>query len=241
MSDYPTSTFKHPSSVVLFNLLDHLPFFNVKGRTILSLLENNDPFLDAALIDLYIFCFDDYTYKYLVDAGYSFSDIAKNKQVEKRKQYEVDTVNYNINYVSMPHIHFSNVKLYTPDYNMGFGVHAGKKVETVLKQSPAHIENMIQTLFWFGLTQNGINLMKDLEPGYTFLASTWDLLKRKFEQAPDYMKGIQTGYNIISNDNSDMEYESEYGGSWASEQEGFSDEDIDSAFDGDPDAYWNID
>lgn len=32
-----------------------------------------------------------------------------------------------------------------------------------------------------------------------------------------------------------------YNGSWAQDVEGYSDDDIDTIFDGDPDAYWNID
>ena len=32
----------------------------------------------------------------------------------------------------------------------------------------------------------------------------------------------------------------EYEGSWAQDVEGFSDDVINDAFDGDPDAYWNI-
>lgn len=42
----------------------------------------------------------------------------------------------------------------------------------------------------------------------------------------------------------DYDYEPHYGkyrGSHAQDVEGWSDEDIDSVFDGDPDAYWNID
>ena len=33
----------------------------------------------------------------------------------------------------------------------------------------------------------------------------------------------------------------EYNGSYAQDVMGYSDQDIDDAFDGDPDAYWNID
>lgn len=44
---------------------------------------------------------------------------------------------------------------------------------------------------------------------------------------------------------SDYDYEpnhyGEYAGSYAQEEMGYSDEVIDDAFDGDPDAYWNID
>lgn len=32
-----------------------------------------------------------------------------------------------------------------------------------------------------------------------------------------------------------------YNGSWAQDEMGYSDDDIDTIFDGDPDAYWNID
>ena len=32
-----------------------------------------------------------------------------------------------------------------------------------------------------------------------------------------------------------------YSGAWAQDVEGYSDEDIDDVFDGDPNAYWNID
>ena len=37
------------------------------------------------------------------------------------------------------------------------------------------------------------------------------------------------------------EYEDEYAGTYAPDIEGYSDDDIDTLFDGDPDAYWNID
>ncbi len=39
----------------------------------------------------------------------------------------------------------------------------------------------------------------------------------------------------------DEETYEEYNGSWAQDVEGYSDDDIDTIFDGDPDAYWNID
>ena len=36
-------------------------------------------------------------------------------------------------------------------------------------------------------------------------------------------------------------YEDEYSGSYAHDVEGYTDEEIDTVFDGDPEAYWNID
>ena len=37
------------------------------------------------------------------------------------------------------------------------------------------------------------------------------------------------------------EYEDRYAGIYAHDGAGFSDDDIDTIFDGDPEAYWNID
>lgn len=42
-------------------------------------------------------------------------------------------------------------------------------------------------------------------------------------------------------DNDDIRTYENYNGSYAQDEAGFSDQDIDDAFDGDPDAYWNID
>ena len=39
----------------------------------------------------------------------------------------------------------------------------------------------------------------------------------------------------------EREHYDEYAGSYAQEEMGYSDEMIDDVFDGDPDAYWNID
>ena len=51
-------------------------------------------------------------------------------------------------------------------------------------------------------------------------------------------------YDDYKEDDYDSGYECHYGmyaGSYAQDVEGYSDEDIGYAFDGDPDAYWNID
>jgi len=241
MSDYPKYTFKHPSSIVLFNLEDHLPFYNVKGKTITQLLNEKHPFLESGLLDLNIFCYDDFTYESIISSGFTFSEAAKNKQLEKRKKHAAETLEYNKTYTGLSEVYISNVKLYDSHYNIGFGIHAGERVDLTIVKSPAHIENMIHTLFWFGLTRKAIRLMKSMEPGFIFLSSTWDLLEKKYEAAPDFMKGTHQIDEDYDNDNVDLEYESENKGSWAYEEEGFSDDDIDSAFDGDPDAYWNID
>ena len=47
-------------------------------------------------------------------------------------------------------------------------------------------------------------------------------------------------YKNMSNYDYD-EYEDEYAGTYAHDVEGYSDDDIDTIFDGEPEAYWNID
>ena len=37
------------------------------------------------------------------------------------------------------------------------------------------------------------------------------------------------------------DYEDQYAGTYAHDEAGFSDDEIDTIFDGDPEAYWNID
>ena len=48
-------------------------------------------------------------------------------------------------------------------------------------------------------------------------------------------------YEPDYNDYDDYETYDNYNGSYAQDVEGWSDQDIDDVFDGDPEAYWNID
>lgn len=54
----------------------------------------------------------------------------------------------------------------------------------------------------------------------------------------DYDEDKDSDYNAGSSNEDTYE---RYNGSWAQDVEGYSDDDIDTIFDGDPDAYWNID
>ena len=51
-------------------------------------------------------------------------------------------------------------------------------------------------------------------------------------------------YEMFQDDSNEEEYGTHYGryaGTYAQDVAGYSDDVIDDAFDGDPDAYWNID
>ncbi len=80
----------------------------------------------------------------------------------------------------------------------------------------------------------------------------YDSIKWKGHSFGDLV-AIKDGEEIVLNpkpkdyidDDSDYEYErpsyGKYGGSYAQDEAGYSDDDIDTIFDGDPSAYWNID
>jgi hypothetical protein len=52
---------------------------------------------------------------------------------------------------------------------------------------------------------------------------------------------LNRDYNFHNDYNYDEPSYGRYAGSYAQDVEGWSDNDIDDVFDGDPDAYWNID
>ena len=60
---------------------------------------------------------------------------------------------------------------------------------------------------------------------------------------PDYSSCYEEPYNEEPDYDPYEEEETyeRYNGSYAQDVEGWSDQDIDDVFDGDPDAYWNID
>ena len=55
---------------------------------------------------------------------------------------------------------------------------------------------------------------------------------------PNYYHDWDQDYDSYEMEESTYE---RYNGSYAQDVEGWSDQDIDEVFDGDPDAYWNID
>jgi hypothetical protein len=55
---------------------------------------------------------------------------------------------------------------------------------------------------------------------------------------PNYYNDWDQDYDSYEMEESTYE---RYNGSYAQDVEGWSDQDIDDVFDGDPDAYWNID
>ena len=62
--------------------------------------------------------------------------------------------------------------------------------------------------------------------------------KETITNVRDLLSLPKDGYTYLGYE---PQHYSEYAGSYAQDEMGYSDEDIDTIFDGDPSAYWNID
>ncbi|MCE8191025.1 phosphoribosyltransferase [Porphyromonas gingivalis] len=77
----------------------------------------------------------------------------------------------------------------------------------------------------------GLFLAQTINPDFTGYRGLVNYAEDENEEYDDY---------YVDDDYDDPTYE-RYNGSYAQDVEGWSDQDIDVVFDGDPDAYWNID
>lgn len=113
------------------------------------------------------------------------------------------------------------------DYNGSFTILEGpeepKETEMLIESKPISEQEEV------GSWEDGMSIVKDF-PHFLSEEELYD----------DYD-------NNHDNDNCDEEFWHEaptygrYAGSYAQEEMGYSDDDIDTIFDGDPSAYWNID
>ena len=111
--------------------------------------------------------------------------------------------------------------------------------------SPDNYEEIIIDYNHIYLTKNGKKGLLDIN-GCKLLPCIYDDIKigwKKFtvtidgkQEIIDYNRTHDINYNNYA-----PQHYGRYSGSYAQEEMGYSDEDIDTIFDGDPTAYWNID
>lgn len=126
-----------------------------------------------------------------------------------------------------------------------FGRYRGLSLADVLDINPSYLSWCVKhcTGVIFQLEDKVIEEIKIVYPKFLMDAlfesrRIWNLDRDSYDEfeSEDY-------YN---SDEYDSNYEEKpsygrYSGSWAQDVEGYSDDDIDTIFDGDPSAYWNID
>jgi hypothetical protein len=128
------------------------------------------------------------------------------------------------------------MKTYYLNTTMSFGKHNGQSIQQIIDQDPQYLNWCIINLDHFMLENE---LFENLKNNGTvrFQADAIATQERKYQT---YLDELNTP------EEDTLEYESRstydnYNGSYAQDIEGYSDQDIDDIFDGDPDAYWNID
>lgn len=142
-----------------------------------------------------------------------------------------------------------------------FGKHKGETLSDVIEREPSYINWCVNNIPEFQLSHRAINEIKDVFPDFIISKKLYEEACVAYEQLYDktdwliidYFKSfmpIEQGACNFSNPYFDDGYEGcyeesqtyeRYAGSYAQDVMGYSDEDIDIIFDGDPDAYWNID
>ena len=130
------------------------------------------------------------------------------------------------------------MKTYHLNTTMSFGKHNGQSIQQIIDQDPQYLNWCIINLDHFMLenelyenlkTANSIKIQKEAKK----------IQDKKYQS---YLEELNKADEEDWNDNygRSSTYEN-YNGSYAQDVEGYSDQDIDDIFDGDPDAYWNID
>lgn len=129
-----------------------------------------------------------------------------------------------------------------------FGKFQGESLGDVLMYSPDYLTWVIKNVDGnrFVLMDSAVEEIKEIFP---VISIDEDFERNRQRQLDDYYGWNDSEYNYSQEDWNDLHslaceeeptYE-RYGGSYAKDEMGFSDDEIDTIFDGDPSAYWNID
>jgi len=124
------------------------------------------------------------------------------------------------------------MKFYTLDTEFTFGKFSGKTIREVIKIQPDYIDWCAINLDHFYISDEIITEVKAIIPTFVLSEEGQSKLTEKYETWESQQQDNDD--NDYYDDNSPS-YE-KYGGAY-----GYDDDTIDSAFEGDPENYWNID
>jgi hypothetical protein len=130
------------------------------------------------------------------------------------------------------------MKFYNLDTEFTFGKFEGETVKEILNIDHAYLEWCAIHLDHFYMTEKVIEEVREIIPGFSISEEAKQSLKDKFDNWQNVLDQEQVEHDDESYERATYE---KYSGSYAQDIEGWSDQDIDDVFDGDPDAYWNID
>jgi hypothetical protein len=127
------------------------------------------------------------------------------------------------------------MKEYTQNSLIKFGKYNGSILEDIAEADPNYINWCIINLDHFYLSEETVEIFKS-DSGFTISAEANLALEQKRLEMLD-----NSDSNDYDYDNYDRRTYDDYNGSYAQDQMGWSDQDINDVFGGDADAYWNID
>lgn len=125
-----------------------------------------------------------------------------------------------------------------------FGRYHGLSLADVLDINSSYLSWCVKhcTGMIFQLTDTAVEEIRAVYPKFIMDSLFED--KRIWNLYRDHNEELDNDYDADWDDSSDYEetrtYD-RYGESWAQDVEGYSDDDIDTIFDGNPSAFWNID
>ena len=123
-----------------------------------------------------------------------------------------------------------------------FGKFKGCDLGEVLMCSPSYVQWVMENVDGntCAFSDDAIEQIQTIFPDFIISSELIDKIKeRQSEDEEEWSEDLlELGHNS-EYDNEDT-YE-KYNGSYAQDEMGYSDDDIDTIFDGDPSAYWNID
>ena len=139
-------------------------------------------------------------------------------------------------------------EFYAIDDRFNFGRYKGLCISDVLDINPAYVNWCVKhcTGVAFRLYDDVIKQIKVAYPSFKMdnlfeLRRIYNLNINTFDDSDCSDDEEDSYYNGSKTDWYDDPSYDRYSGSWAQDVEGYSDDDIDTIFDGDPSAYWNID
>jgi hypothetical protein len=132
------------------------------------------------------------------------------------------------------------MKIYQLQTTLAFGKNKGKTIEEIISSEPSYLAWCLINIDHFHLSENAWALLKNEH--YLLVNQqahqSWqikeDKLNQSIEEEVDYQSCKENSFHNWE-DNYGSGYE-KYGG-----YNGWSDDAIDDAFEGDPDATWNVD
>lgn len=120
----------------------------------------------------------------------------------------------------------------------GFGRHRNQLLCDVIADDPTYLIWCLNNIYNFGMSELALGQIKLLFPKFPITDTVIQHIGEEYE--------FQDISNCVEDSNrpedcAELRTYERYGGSYAQDEMGYSDDDIDTIFDGDPSAYWNID